>query len=324
MDRVWRPKPTAMIWVSVSYAVWSISARACAVSSRSTRIFVPTLPHSSSIHSNSSRTLSWRSSADSFACVSPFSFLSTPPARYSIYHSSRLFIHVHFCCKVGQEFLKTWDRIKESMAFAKEKLDIAYIWAKNMVRFIGPSVVLLWPVYYIIRYRWTKFLRYPLSYQFNSLLIGKKNRWGSLSFDNYFIPDQDARREVMLTKKADLPTELILFPLMEHERKKYNVVPSWMPNKKDLGAFFWQALFMVDLVLIFAILLADFMYTTFIHTSYSSVIAFFETYDVIINQHLDMNLLNILWCIGSNIRHTTGPEPKRSASDHRDASDAVG
>ena len=174
MDRVWRPKPTAMIWVSVSYAVWSISARACAVSSRSTRIFVPTLPHSSSIHSNSSRTLSWRSSADSFACVSPFSFLSTPPARYSIYHSSRLFIHVHFCCKVGQEFLKTWDRIKESMAFAKEKLDIAYIWAKNMVRFIGPSVVLLWPVYYIIRYRWTKFLRYPLSYQFNSLLIGKK------------------------------------------------------------------------------------------------------------------------------------------------------
>lgn len=105
-------------------------------------------------------------------------------------------------------------------------------------------------------------------------------RWGSLSFDNHFIPDQDARREIKITKKMDLPTELILFPLTEEERKNYKVVPSWMPTKKDLGLFFWQALFMVDLVFIFAILVADYLYTIFIHSSYVSVIKFFENYNV--------------------------------------------
>lgn len=118
------------------------------------------------------------------------------------------------------------------------------------------------------------------------------NRWGSLSFDNHFIPDQDARREIKIIKKMDLPTELILFPLTEEERKNYKVVPTWVPTKKDLGIFFWQILFMVDLVLIFAILLADYLYTAFIHSSYVSVIKFFETYNVTYHQCLYIDSLN--------------------------------
>ena len=156
-----------------------------------------------------------------------------------------------------KEFVKAWERIKDTIQSSRETLDIVHIWAKNLVRFIGPSLIILWPMYYIIRYR-----------------------WGALKFDNKYIVNEDALREVKNEEKMDRCKELMLFPLSEEEKGEYKLVPKWKPSKHDLGMFFWQALFMVDMFIIFCILGADFFYTKLIHTSYISITEFFENYNV--------------------------------------------
>ena len=167
-----------------------------------------------------------------------------------------ILLELHSTGYVAEELANAWAPFKAVLNAGSTLVTFLYSFITLYVlKYMGFVVLIVWPFYYIIWY----------------------NR-GPLDYDNKYIPQEEENKE-MRRANEETPDEIRYLPLqLGAEVSAYQMIRCWIPTPEEISRLVASLIFVADLIIILAILVADFYYTKLVDGIYFGSIQMFNRY----------------------------------------------
>ncbi len=163
--------------------------------------------------------------------------------------------HVNTTSYIEDELISAWAPFKQTLQSGYDLIDWAYdVIERNVSRYMGFVLLLLFPIYYSTRYN-----------------------TGSSLFDNNHIPSSLQEKE-WSKMTEDTPDDIKFLPLQTNETKKFQMVPAWIPTPEEIKTFVGSLIYTTDLIVILVIYIADYYLTQLVDAIYYGAIMGFNRY----------------------------------------------
>lgn len=172
-----------------------------------------------------------------------------------------ILFELHSSSHVEEELTNVWNSLLD--IFKNGFKTIMYIFdlfLDFVLRYLSVLWVALWPCYYYCHYV-----------------------WGPLSFDNFYVPQDDSVRRILSARLL--------------QENKIQIVPKWLPTVKETGKMLSDLLLSVDQIVIVVILLINFYYTTWANSLSTKWMQLFQQYqnNLFGSSKNQSNLVGVAW-----------------------------